>query len=63
MRKAISPRLAMRIFPNMVRSADDEEVLAVFDGLTVSTQISLTTPSVSASTSFKSFMASMMQTV
>src|SRR5262249_26730778 len=36
MRRAISPRLAIRILPNMDQpSADDEQRLAVFDGLTV----------------------------
>src|SRR5262252_5737773 len=35
MRRAISPRFAIRILPNMSASADHEERLAVFDRLAV----------------------------
>ena len=81
MRSAISPRLAMRIFSNILfgalgqATALDERYEAAADqpmmnsgwpnstGWPFSTRIALTTPDLSASISFISFIASMMQSV
>ena len=65
MRRAISPRLAIRIFPNIATRADYSMMKSDWPNSTgwpFSTQTSLTVPSMSASTSLRSFMASMMQT-
>jgi hypothetical protein len=66
MRRAISPRLAMRIFLNMVARAAPysrfEQRLAELDRLAVLAQDAAIGAAKSASISFMIFMASMMQT-
>ena len=69
MRRAISPRLAIRIFLNIVgagswagvKAFDDEQRLAELDRLAVLARICVTVPDASASISFMIFIASMMQ--
>ena len=64
MRSAISPRLAMRIFSNMLAAISmTKSGWPNSTGWPFSTRIALIVPAASASISFISFIASMMQSV